>query len=265
MAVIVGNNVGLSSEEPLKYAESEALELYKVLLEIGNLKPNNAYLALGKTSLELEQLLVEIGGRVQDAKGEHEIVLIFFYSGHASTKALHLGDTKFGFDRLKGILSSIGARVTIAFIDACKSGAIIRQKGISVLPSYEVRLDRKQIAKGQVFITSSGPAEVSMETEELRGSFFSHYLISGLRGDADRDKDSCIDLEEIYKYTYHNTVAKSAESQIGSQHPGFDYDLSGSGDIIITWPVKSESILELGEDLVGSYPSILLDQLYPTD
>jgi hypothetical protein len=257
MAIIVGNNLGLSNEDPLKYAESEALELYTMLLEIGNLQPGNAYLALGKTSGELGSIFEEIRGRIHDAQQAQDIVLIFFYSGHASQTSLHLNNTRFELERLKKTLKELGAQAVISFIDACKSGAIIRKKGISLMPPYTVKLDSQETfkgnGKGQVFITSSGPAEVSMETEELRGSFFSHYLISGLRGDADSDKDSRIDLEEVYKYTYHNTVAKTIESQVGTQHPSYDYDLSGSGDVVITWPVKSGSILELDQNLQGSY------------
>lgn len=252
LAVVVGNNVGLQGEEPLQYAEAEALALYELLIEIGDLKAGAGYLALGKSASELEELLSQVAKRIDDAAREREVVLLFYYSGHASEEALHLGGTRLPLDRLRQLLTGRACTV-VAFVDACQSGALFRPKGTRLLPPYEIHLDRPATATGHVFITSSSAAEVSLEADELHGSIFSHYLISGLRGDADSDGDGRVDLAELYRYTYHSTLTKSAEARSGAQHPSYEYNLSGSGGIVISWPDRSDTALELGPGQGGEY------------
>ena len=41
-------------------------------------------------------------------------------------------------------------------------------------------------------------------------------------------------LFEAYAYAYDRTVADTAESAAGAQHPTFSYDLAGNGDLVLT-------------------------------
>src|SRR6185436_8790958 len=53
-------------------------------------------------------------------------------------------------------------------------------------------------------------------------------------GDADRSGDGRVSLSEAYAYAYDRTVADTAESAAGAQHPTFSYDLAGNGDLVLT-------------------------------
>ena len=253
IAIVVGNNHGLDNEEPLRYAEKEAMEVYQLLLDIGEVRPSNAYLLVGKSASEAKSVLEEVRRRIADIRRDGDVLLIFYYSGHASERALHLADTRLELGRLKSYLSRSNATTTVVVVDSCKSGAITRSKGVKVLPAYDVAINETELAKGQIFITSSSASEVSIEDEGLKGSVFSHYFISGMRGDADVDKDGRIDLDELYKYSYHSTVAKTMETPVGSQHPRFDYDLRGAGSLILSWPKKSEARLKIGPGTPGTF------------
>ena len=254
IAVVVGNNVGIEDDETLKYAENEALEIYRLLLEIGGVNPSFAHLSLGKDSKEVLEILRMVKQRVSELEGGGEVLLVFYYSGHASTESLHMENTQLGIAELVDSIRGTGAHTTITFVDSCKSGTILRLKGgVAVQPPFEINVTGQEPISGHVVITSSGPSEVSMEAEELGGSFFSHYLISGMRGDADQNKDGRIDLNEVYSYTYSNTVARTMESRVGVQHPSFDYDIEGAGSIVMTWPAKSEATLSFGPGLEGEY------------
>ena len=68
----------------------------------------------------------------------------------------------------------------------------------------------------------------------IGGSYFSHHLASGLLGGADRSGDGRVTLFEAYAYAYDRTVADTAESAAGAQHPTFSYDLAGNGDLVLT-------------------------------
>jgi hypothetical protein len=85
-----------------------------------------------------------------------------------------------------------------------------------------------------VLLFSSSADEDAQESDEIGGSYFSHYLVSGLRGDADRSRDRRVTLSEAYAYAYARTVADTAESAAGAQHPTFSYDFQGNADLVLT-------------------------------
>ncbi len=85
-----------------------------------------------------------------------------------------------------------------------------------------------------VILTSSASDEDSQESDAIGGSYFSHHLASGLLGGADRSGDGRVTLFEAYAYAYDRTVADTAESAAGAQHPTFSYDLAGNGDLVLT-------------------------------
>ena len=91
-----------------------------------------------------------------------------------------------------------------------------------------------------MLLTSSAADEDSQEADRIGGSYFSHHLASGLLGDADRSGDGRVSLAEAYAYAYARTVADTAESAAGAQHPTFSYELAGNGDVVLT-DVKSRT------------------------
>jgi uncharacterized caspase-like protein len=84
--------------------------------------------------------------------------------------------------------------------------------------------------RGEALLTSSTSDELARESDALRGSFFTHHLVSGLRGAADQSKDGRVTLAEAYDYAYAKTVTQAE----GGQHPTFKYDLAGRGDVVLT-------------------------------
>ncbi|MEA2695992.1 MAG: hypothetical protein QOI66_263 [Myxococcales bacterium] len=85
-----------------------------------------------------------------------------------------------------------------------------------------------------MFLSSSAADEDSQESDELRGSFFTHYLISGLLGPADTDGDAAVTLEEAYRYAYDSTLKASSRTLAGLQHPTFRYELRGHGGVVLS-------------------------------
>src|SRR5262249_33278558 len=69
----------------------------------------------------------------------------------------------------------------------------------------------------------------------LKGSFFTHYFVSGLRGAADRNGDGSVSVEEAYGYAYQHTLRASSQTVYGTQHPTFRFDLKGKGAVPLTW------------------------------
>src|SRR5262249_15794592 len=94
-------------------------------------------------------------------------------------------------------------------------------------------------------MASSSAQELSQESDKLKGSYFTHLLLTALRGAADADGDGRVSLDEAYHYAYRRTLAATARTQVGSQHVTLEMDLAGQGDVPVTYPAQARSHLEL--------------------
>lgn len=234
-ALVVGNDQGGEGTRPLEYAKDDAKKIHQILLRVGGVKAEEATLLLDGASADLGAALGELEHRIAAAKAKGERTLLFFYySGHAKDGALRLGESTFQLETLKSRLARGPADVRIAVLDACRSGALTRTKGVRRAPAFEVDTDATRASKGLVILTSSSADEDSQESDGIGGSYFSHHLASGLLGDADGSGDGRVTLSEAYAYAYQRTVAATADSAAGAQHPTFSYDLAGNGDLVLT-------------------------------
>ena len=112
-------------------------------------------------------------------------------------------------------------------------------------------IDSSHNMKGLAFMTSSSSDEVSQESEKIKGSFFTHYLIAGLRGAADVSKDGRITLNEAYQFAYSKTLAGTEKTISGPQHPNSYLQMSGTGDVVMTDIRKSSSLLVIKKSVHG--------------
>ena len=80
----------------------------------------------------------------------------------------------------------------LAVLDSCASGALTRVKGGSFQAPFLV--DDANKVKGYAILTSSSADEAAQESDRLQASFFTHSLVSGLRGAADTTGDSRVTL-----------------------------------------------------------------------
>jgi hypothetical protein len=111
-----------------------------------------------------------------------------------------------------------------------------------------------------VIIASSAADEVSQESDDIQGSFFTHHLATGLRGEADHNDDGRVTLDEAYAYAYGRTVAATSATRGGTQHPSFAYDLHGTGDVVLTTPAAADLVVEFPAALAGRYFVVDLDR-----
>jgi hypothetical protein len=237
-AVIIGNNSGRPTELPLRYAESDADRVHETLKGVGGFAAENILLLKGEKAPAVTRALIATNDRVRAAIGRPgtQVMLLVYFSGHADNTALHLADTDFELRTLEQLVRSSAAAFRVLVLDACRSGALTRAKGGAPGPPFLESLQRPLDSQGAVFLTSSSSTEDAQESDEIQGSFFTHYLTSALLGAGDSDGDGRVTLEEAYRYTYAWTLAASSRTRAGLQHPTFEYDVRGQGGIVITEP-----------------------------
>ena len=236
-ALIIGDAQGGAGTRPLRYAERDARRIYGILTRLGGVREEDARLLMGASARDVRSALVELSTQLTQshARGD-ETVLFVYYSGHAKDGELRLGETRMPLSDLREALHDAPADVRIGLLDSCQSGAITRSKGARPAPAFDVSGAQAASTRprGLVLIASSSADEESQESEEIGASFFTHYLASGLLGDADASGDGKVTLAEAYAYAYARTVGGTAESRAGAQHPVYLYDLGGAGDVVLT-------------------------------
>lgn len=253
-ALLLGNNQGGPDTEPLRYAEADAKKVQAVLRELGGYQGQDVVLLLGARAEEALSTLAALDARVAAARAAGaRTSLLVYYSGHAKVGDLRMGETRLDMAAVRERLKASAADIKIGIIDACESGALTRTKGGRRGPSFLYEGDDREATQGLILIASSSENESSQESDELGGSFFTHYLTSGLRGDADDSGDHRVTLGEVYEYTYHKTVAVTASTRSGVQHPTYSYDLMGQGDIVLTDLSQGQAGLLFGPELEGRY------------
>lgn len=253
-ALLIGNNEGGVGTTELRYAEDDVDKLATVLGDLGGFRPGDLVTMLGRSSVEVEQRLADLEEKVRAAESpEVHTTLVIYYSGHAKQGDLWLGKTRLPMSVLRRRLGESVADVKIGIIDSCESGAITRDKGGRRGPSFLFEVDDRESARGLILISSSSENESSQESDELGGSFFTHYLASGLRGDADESGDQRVTLGEVYAYTYHRTVNVTANTRSGTQHPTYAYDLEGQGDIVLTDLSRGTSGVFFDDAIAGDF------------
>ena len=107
--------------------------------------------------------------------------------------------------------------------------------------------------QGYAFLTSSSADEAAQESDAIGASFFTHYLVSGMRGAADVSGEGKITLSEAYQFAFHETLARTTTTQGGAQHPAYDINLSGTGDIVMTDVRQTSASVLLTEELAGRF------------
>lgn len=246
VAVVVGNNQGHDTNHNLRFAERDAKKMFDVLTELGGFDRDRSQLLLGQTAETVWKAVTQLEMYIKSLSGEAtKTLLVFYYSGHADGDVLELGRTVLHMKTLLTHLQSSGADVRVAFLDSCRSGKLITMKGGRRGPGFTLRLADEIASKGYAIVTSSAETELSQESKEIRGAFFTHYLVSALRGAGDESQDGKVTLSEAYAYAYRKTLARTSVTIGGSQHPMYEFQLEGRGDVVLTRTDDAQSRLTI--------------------
>ncbi|MFY0564269.1 caspase family protein [Archangium lansingense] len=253
VAVVVGSNTGVSGDAPLEYAEADARRFHQLLLGVGGVSPEHAFLVTAGDASAVRRALAEAQRLLVRSRPHGRGTLVLYVSAHADAEALHLEGTRLPLAELRQLLTAAPATLRLAILDACRTPVVSRAKGgVPVSDEAPVRLEVPSQVEGMVLLMSAAEGEPAQEWPSLRGSLFTHHVLAALHGLADGNGDGAITLSELYAYAWRHTLAASTRSGAGTQHPGFDIRLSGWGEWVMARPARLGASLVLGEDVEGS-------------
>ena len=241
-AVIVGNNRGQQDDVELRYAEADAEKVANVLRDIGSFAPANMVVLRNEDSATVRSTLITFNDRIRAAQSSPntQTMLFVYYSGHADAQALRLGSSRLELNEVTQLVRGSAATFRLLVVDACRSGTLTRVKSGRPVAPFALATESELHGEGLAFLTASSANEDAQESDEIRGSFFTHAFVSGLLGAADRDHNGAVTLEEAYRHAYDATLRATSSTFAGTQHPTFQFEIRGQEWLVLTRPGATE-------------------------
>jgi hypothetical protein len=142
---------------------------------------------------------------VKDQDGE-------LYFAAANTVLRALGATAVAAEFVNRRMSRSRSRRVVLLLDCCYAGAF--ERGMTARAGAGVGIEAQFGGRGRAVITASSAMEYAFEggeladAQELQPSVFTSALVAGLAtGEADRDQDGMVALDELYDYVYDKVRA----------------------------------------------------------
>lgn len=239
---VVATAAEAEGQAALRYVDADADRVRAVLEDLGGVDGKNVIRVPNATAATLRDALARAE---QALRTDPEAILFVYYSGHAEENGLLLGRDVFSYRELRELLARSTARTRVVLLDGCRTGGVVTSKGGRQTPAFDVPALRTETVRGAAIIAASTASEQAQESSRLEGSFFTHHLVAGLRGAADQDGDGRVSLAESYAYAYSQTLSSTSTTLLGPQHPAYQYDLAGAGELIVTDLARAQSLLVL--------------------
>jgi hypothetical protein len=249
-ALLIGVNDGGPGRAKLRYATSDARSVARVLENLGGVAAADLVFVDEPTRAAALDGFDRVDALMRRAPtpGVRRELLVY-YSGHSDEEGLLIGNDRVGYEELRERIKALPADLRVAILDSCASGAFTRGKGGVRRPPF--LMDASADMRGHAFLTSSAANEVAQESDRIAASFFTYYLVSGLRGAADVNQDHRVTLQEAYQFASAETLARTERTKGGPQHAAYEFDLAGTGEMVVTDVRTTQASLILGPDLAG--------------
>ncbi len=213
--------VGVSSYDHmpvLKYPDDDAYRIYAFLKspEGGALDDEQIRILIDEdaSKVNITQAMREVFWKA----GPNDLVFLYF-SGHGLKGAFLPIDfdgasNKLYHEEVNAILEKSKAKLKLCIADACHSGSLLAMRGgkyPSALNTYYESLARSRA--GTALIMSSKSDETSLESSGLRQGVFSHFLIRGLKGEADSNSNKVVSIQELFDFVYSRVRSYTGNRQ----------------------------------------------------
>ena len=168
----------------------------------------NVSLLLGKNATH-DNVLSALKNMCARAK-ENDIV-VFFFSGHGTKGGLCAYDTRqnnlISYSEVQKVMRGCRANNKQMYIDACFSGGLRSSSATSAQNTFK--------NSSVMLFLSSRNNEMSRENPYGRNGVFTTYLLKGMKGGADANRDRLITARELFDFV----SAKVAKATVNKQHP----------------------------------------------
>lgn len=220
--VVVAGVANYKNISSLRLCEKDA----KAIAEVYKTRTKYVVLLTGKYATK-DAILKRLKSQFSTAKPEDMVV--FMFSGHGyqggicpydmSSKDLTTGVT---YKEIQTIMRSCKAKRKVIIADACYSGGLRQETTSHSNSDYS--------AADVLLFLSSRSGETSIESPLMVNGMFTTYLMRGLRGGADINKDKAITAKELFTFVSTGVKEKTKQRQHPVMWGNFDDDF-----IVMDW------------------------------
>jgi hypothetical protein len=175
------------------------------------------------TQAEFDRLLGAGGWLARNVvKGKSDVIVYFSGHGIPEVESGQVGllpfdvdpnySIGFALDKLYRNLGSLGARSVTVFLDTCFSGQS-REKKLLLANARGIVVAPKQtgIPKGISVMTAATSSQISGPLKKMEHGLFTYYLLKGLGGKADANKNGGITVGELASFTSREVKRHAAK------------------------------------------------------
>ena len=200
------------SDGDLNYTVNDAQKFYDFLLsEYGGSVPKENIVMLLDGQATRDNIIAKSKELFANVKSKDRV--FFYFSGHGSSDCFmpydvtRTGNNLLYFSDVKEIFRCAKCGTKLLFADACFSGTMKD----SIKKNNKVTSDDNKNNVNIAVMMSCANDETSLELKSLGQGIFTYYLIKGLGGEANRDNNEYITIQELFYFIRNNVTEKSAE------------------------------------------------------
>lgn len=196
----------------------------KAIAELYKTHTKNVILITGKYATKA-RILKSL--KDQFSRAKEEDMIVFSFSGHGYPGGVcpfdmsAKDDSGVSYREIRNVLKQSRAKRKIIFADACFSGGLRNNASTH-------RHDHND-ADVLLFLSSRG-GETSIESPFMVNGFFTTYLLRGLRGGADSDRNRKITAKELFQFVSQGVKERSKDQQHPVMWGRFD-----DNEVLMDW------------------------------
>jgi hypothetical protein len=238
LALIVGVDSYKNTPARAIYADSDATAFADYASEKLGISSNRIKVLVNEDAMEAD-ILLSIKEWLNRAVKKDKSDVYVFFAGHGLAsddgEQMYLlpydGNTRLLEDtailraRLFSDIESSNPRSVTVFLDTCYSGATRAKDTLIASRPIVIKARKQSVPDGFTVMTAAGGTQTAKPLEEAEHGMFSYFLMKGLEGKADANKDKKITAGELHQYVKSNVLQQSS----GSQTP----ELQGDADRVM--------------------------------
>jgi tetratricopeptide (TPR) repeat protein len=235
LVVGVANYRNLPANFQLHYPERDAEAMYSILIspEGGNFPAENVHKLIG-SGATLSALRRELEVWLPSVAREPDRVVIYFaghgfvfggkpYLAPADFRADDVAGSGYPMETLGAVIGSkIKAKWKVLLTDSCHSGAIRPED------NQQINRSLLDLTSSLFSLTASRDREQSFESADWGGEhgIFTYYVVRGLEGSADENRDGMVTADELAEYVRRNVrEATGSRQNPTSDRSSFDSNM----------------------------------------
>lgn len=187
----------------LRYADKDARQMVEFLRSKSGGRAAPAHIRLLTNQQATQANIYRAMTLFREARPGDRVIL--YFSGHGFSDSFVPYDVKPGsreklltHQAVKAAFHASKASTKLCIADACLSGSMA-QSGVQRKRATFITSD-SPASTNVAMLLASRSTQSAIETRQLKGGAFTYYLLKGLSGQADQNRDRVVTIRELHRY-----------------------------------------------------------------